>query len=121
MAEANDDSPTTIESLPPEDVGIPLATPAPLGTPAPADKTALFGVAPPEDGQLTLDQADLATPALGDEFAQFGIGGGLEPLLAPEPEQRTSMDWALVAMAIVTAALALGVVGLTWTSRRPRL
>ena len=127
MAAAKDDESTTIEPLPPG------GTPAPLATPVPGDDgTTMFSVAPPEDGQLTLDTATLPTPdpstrdsVVPETDVEAGTTGldveGAPVLFAAEPEERTAMDWALVAMAIVTAALALGVVGVTWSSRRSRL
>ena len=76
------------------------------------------------------------TPApIADQELPANSGGGIGPLtsaipadgIAPvtadasEPtEARTALDWAQLTAGIVTALLAIAVVGLTWSSvRRP--
>ena len=89
-------------SLAPEPVVPPVAD----STPMPIDEQSRVSQLPDDTS------VPMAAPGLD-------VAPEVAPAGAPVESSRSTLDWALLALGAATAALALGVVALTWSLRRP--
>lgn len=102
-----------IESAPPTETQQMFErAPSAVDASAPEQGDGSTALVPTEDAQKIL----APSPVLPDDLAP-------EPALTgevtPVTDDRTALEWALLAASLVTALLALAVVAATWRSRRP--